>query len=53
MEKSNASTDLAMIPFAAHEAAMERAEQHSKRWMTVFIITFAALVISNAVWLIR
>lgn len=43
---------LAMIPFSVHEAAMDRAERHAKRWMTfsfillgvIFAITLKVLV---------
>jgi hypothetical protein len=43
---------LEMIPFSVHEAAMDQAERHAKRWMTfsfillgvIFAITLKVLV---------
>lgn len=49
-KKCNGCADIAMIPLAAHEAAMDRAERHSKRWMIAFIIATISLFASNLAW---
>lgn len=40
------------IPYIAHEAAMDRAERHTKRWMIAFFVALAMLFVTNIGWII-
>lgn len=40
------------IPYYVHEDHMNREEHHTKRWFIVWIITFAALILTNIGWII-
>lgn len=40
-----------MISYFAHEGEMARMERHVRRWFIGWIITFAALILSNIGWL--
>lgn len=40
------------IPYIVHEAAIDRAERHTKRWMIAFFIALAMLFSTNVGWII-
>ena len=40
------------VPYLAHEEEMTRMERNVKRWFIGWIITFAALVLTNIGWII-
>ena len=39
------------VPYIVHEAAMARAERHTKRMFTALLVAIALIVVSNAAWL--
>ena len=41
-----------MISYYEHEVEVARSETHSLRWMIAAIITFIALVVTNAGWIV-
>jgi hypothetical protein len=45
-------SDIAIIPFAVHEAEMYRAERREKTLRVALTATAGLLLCSNAVWLI-
>ncbi len=45
--------DVKTIPFIAFEAEMARQERRNRRMWVISIITLAALVISNALWMLK
>lgn len=42
-----------VISYYEHEVEVARSEVHSKRWMIAAIIAFAALIITNAGWIVH
>lgn len=40
------------VPYLAHEEEMTRMERNVKRWFIGWIITFAALVLTNIGWVV-
>lgn len=40
------------VPYYIHEDDINREEHHTKRWFVVWIITFAALILTNLGWII-
>lgn len=42
-----------IISYYEHEAEVARSEAHSKRWMIAAIIAFAALIVTNAGWIVH
>ena len=45
-------TDMRMIPYIVHESELARAEVREKRYLRTVIACVAAIVLSNAAWLI-
>ena len=45
-------TDMRMIPYIVHEAELMRAEKREKRYLLAVIACVAAIVLSNAAWMI-
>lgn len=41
------------IPFTVHDLEMARAERHAKRWMIAAWVMAVALLLTNAVWVVR
>lgn len=41
-----------VIPYIAHEAAMDRTERHTKRWMIAFFVALAIFFATNTGWII-
>ena len=40
------------VPYLAHEEEMTRMERNVKRWFIGWIITFAALILTNIGWIV-
>lgn len=46
------NTDMRMIPYIVHEAELMRAEKREKRYLRAVVACVAAIVLSNAAWMI-
>jgi hypothetical protein len=49
----NAESNMAMIPYIAHEEAIARQERQTKRLWVAIVIAIAIIFTNNVVWLIH
>lgn len=52
MNEENQVTEQKMIPYYVHEGEMARQERHIKRLWILCLVIFAALVVTNAGWIV-